>query len=416
MRSVSRVRFTFILAAVFLVGVVSASINPMLALYLLREVQASPVQLSGVLAALNVSGLVFSLALGALADRQGHLSQIFTAASAAAFACYVFLAGAPPLWHATLSLVVLGGPALSVISLMFGRLRQFGLPESQVLYARAAFSLSWIAGPAIGAFLVQDLGFAYLFLGAAVASLAGMLGVLTLLPQRLEAVAPAASEEVSRASSTAGSSGLTVTAMVAAFVCLQAVNSATVSYLPILVAEIRGLELSWPGIALGLCASLEVVVLYLMGRFSNFGMRKTTAVAIGAASGLAYVIGLAVLPSVAALLALQVFNAIFVATVHGVGMTWFQELSSARPGLMTAIYMNTSRLGALVAAPVLGTQQFGVGGLMPLATCAALALAGLLAVVWLASRSSRFPASRSRGGVRLGTLNGESTPLSVRLR
>jgi len=107
---------------------------------------------------------------------------------------------------------------------------------------------------------------------------------------------------------------------------------------------------------------------------------KAAVVVIGAFAGLVYVLGLIVFTSGAMIVGLQIINAMFIASVLGIGMTWFQDLASGRPGLMTAIYLNTSRLGAVVAAPIVG-----LSGLFPLYVCAILATAGLVGVVVVAT-------------------------------
>lgn len=385
---ISRVGFAATLASVLLVGMVSAGVNPMLALYLIREANASSLQLSAVLAGFNLSGLVASLGLGALADRRGSLRQVFVASSFAACGAYLVLALFPTVWISASALVLLGGPALAVISLLFGLLRSSGLSESQMMYCRAAFSVSWILGPAAGTFLVDGYGFGVLFATTSALSVISMTGILLVLPgsspDRVEREVIAAAS-VDRGAPAKLAVWIILT-MIVAFVCLKAVNSATVSFLPILTGEIWEIDLTWAGTALGLCAAFEVVVLALLGRFRNFGLSKPTVIGIGAACGLIYAIGLVAVPTIGALLVLQVFNAVFIATMSGAGMTWFQDLSGSRPGLMTAIYMNTARLGAIVAAPVLGLA--GVG---PLIACAALVTAGGLGVAVVASRSRRGP-------------------------
>jgi MFS transporter, SET family, sugar efflux transporter len=380
-----RPRFVLVLLAVLLVGMISASVNPMLALYLTREAGASQPQLSGVLAAFNTAGMAASLGLGLLADRRGKLRQTFVVASMSACGAYISLALVPPLWLITLVLVIFGGPALAVISLLFGLLRHSGLDDSQVIYARAAFSTSWIIGPAVGVLLVRDVGFGALFAFSSLVSALSMLGVLFFLPRSSSggAVVLYKNDRREREEGRRVSVGWIVVVMVVAFACLQAVNSVTVSFLPILTADLRRIDLSWSGIALGVCAGLEVLILFTLGRLRYFGRSRAAIVGIGSVVGLVYVLGLSFFTSVPALLALQLPNAIFIATVLGVGMQWFQDMSRAKPGLMTAIYMNTSRLGALLAAPALG-----LGGLGPLWASAGLATAGVIGVL-AASHTSR---------------------------
>ena len=60
------------------------------------------------------------------------------------------------------------------------------------------------------------------------------------------------------------------------------------------------------------------------------------------------------------LIAAQPFNAFFVSAVSGLGLTLVQDVVG-RPGLASALFMNTTRIGAVIAGPVLA-----IGGMVRL--------------------------------------------------
>ena len=73
----------------------------------------------------------------------------------------------------------------------------------------------------------------------------------------------------------------------------------------------------------------------------------------------------------------QPLNAVFVASVSGLGLTLVQDVVG-RPGLASALFMNTTRIGAIVAGPVLavgGVRGPGYSGVF--AVCAGLVVVGL---------------------------------------
>jgi MFS transporter, SET family, sugar efflux transporter len=87
------------------------------------------------------------------------------------------------------------------------------------------------------------------------------------------------------------------------------------------------------------------------------------------------------------LIAAQPFNAFFVSAVSGLGLTLVQDVVG-RPGLASALFMNTTRIGAIIAGPVLaigGIRGQGYGGVF--AVCAALVILGLAMLVLERSRS-----------------------------
>ena len=63
----------------------------------------------------------------------------------------------------------------------------------------------------------------------------------------------------------------------------------------------------------------------------RFGKRRMMVVAV--AAGVLLYAGLILFHSREALLALQLFNAVFIGIVAGIGMLWFQDLMPGRAGL-----------------------------------------------------------------------------------
>ena len=167
-----------------------------------------------------------------------------------------------------------------------------------MMYARAFFSLSWILGPAVSTFVVEFAGFGTLFAGAAALSCFAAFSLILCMPKTSERPEYAGDQVVADAQGGFSRQQVaTTTLLVASFVALQAVNSASVSFLGVLVSEIRGLALSWSGVALGVCAALEAAFLFILGRFASLRRSKAAVVAIGAFAGLVYVLALTVFTS-----------------------------------------------------------------------------------------------------------------------
>ena len=88
--------------------------------------------------------------------------------------------------------------------------------------------------------------------------------------------------------------------------------------------------------------------------------------------------------------------------MSGVGLTLFQDVIG-RPGLASALFMNTTRVGAIVAGPVVavgGMTSLGYAGVF--AGCAGLVAAGFAVLVGARlGPLSRRPAQPA-GGRRRG--------------
>jgi SET family sugar efflux transporter-like MFS transporter len=161
------------------------------------------------------------------------------------------------------------------------------------------------------------------------------------------------------------------------------------------------LPVAWAGAALGVAAALEIPALLVIGRLS----RRVSApwlLASGCAAGIVYYTAMAYAQGPLMLLSLQVLNAWFFAAVAGVGLTLFQELIP-RPGLASGLYVNTRRVGAIVAGPIISlgsVTSFGYSGVF--LGCAVLTVVALLMLGFL-GRSSARPTFTGRTGPPIDT-------------
>ncbi|MOA24928.1 Sugar efflux transporter A [compost metagenome] len=79
------------------------------------------------------------------------------------------------------------------------------------------------------------------------------------------------------------------------------------------------------------------------------------------AAGVLFYLGLILFHSREALLALQLFNAIFIGIVAGIGMLWFQDLMPGRAGSATTLFTNSISTGVILAGVIQGAlvQSYG---------------------------------------------------------
>lgn len=91
----------------------------------------------------------------------------------------------------------------------------------------------------------------------------------------------------------------------------------------------------------------------------RFGKRNMMLFAV--AAGVLFYLGLVLFHSRAALLALQIFNAIFIGIIAGIGMLYFQDLMPGRPGAATTLFTNSISTGVILAGVLQGAlaETFG---------------------------------------------------------
>lgn len=82
---------------------------------------------------------------------------------------------------------------------------------------------------------------------------------------------------------------------------------------------------------------------------------------IAVAAGVLFYLGLIFFHSREALLILQLFNAVFIGIVAGIGMLWFQDLMPGRAGSATTLFTNSISTGVILAGVIQGalSQSYG---------------------------------------------------------
>lgn len=366
-------------SAALLWGTQFAFLNPAIGIILVSLYGASAGEVGLALAAYNVSGFVSTLVVPTRADRRGDYLRPLLWCGGFTIALTTALALATTLPLAVLALVALGGPAGIAIGLLFAYQRHTGASVQQIMRTRAVFSFAWVGGPPFAAFLMGVLG------QRSVLWVVAALGVLGLALTRVMMHAHATSPHANAAPPQGEPMGVAlrrpeVLVLLGTFVALGAALNAAVSSLPLLVTGELGLDVEWSGIALGTCAALEIPILVLLGRITaRFGPRRV--VAVGCLAGLVYYAAMTLAASPVVLVSGQLPNAVFIATMSGVGLTLFQDVVG-RPGLASSLFMNTTRVGAIVAGPVIafgGSSALGYSGVF--LGCGLLVLVGMVVLV-----------------------------------
>lgn len=378
-------------SAALLWGLQAALLNPVIGILLVSLYDASPGDVGWVLSVYNVAGFVASLVLPVRADRTGEYLRPMLACSVLTILCAAVMGVTTSLPVALVALVAFGGPAGVGAALLFAHLKHRGAGLADIVGTRAVLAFAWVAGPPIATFVMGLFGDrSVLALIAAV----GAGAAVTTVAMRLSDVrrgmsgtaAPAVDDRRERAPR------LPLAAAAVAVVLLQAANYGAVVVTTLFVTRSLGLDVMWAGVALGVCAALEVPALVFAGWLGARFAAPLLMVA-GALAGVAYN-GLVVLAAApAALLGLQVLNAFFIAIVSGIGLAWFQAVIPG-PGLASGLFMNTRKIGAILSGPVVGlagVSSLGYGAVF-------LGFAGLcaLALVFLLG-AARHPAMRTIG-------------------
>ena len=369
------------LGLVFLtVGISTAVVGPFLSLFLSTEVHAGPVRVTVFLIAAPLSGVVAGTLLGRLSDRRPIRRTLLIVAALAGMigtALTAFIRDYWILFGLTITATALAG---AMFPQTFAYARQVlerdnpGRAAMGISTLRTVFSLAWVAGPPLAAFLLQAGGFRYVYsMAAAMYLLAALVAIFWL-----DEVQPAAAARPGdRPAASAGRTRLLLTG--AAFTLLMCPLTLGVQALPLFISHDLGGKVGYAGYLLGLCAALEIPLMLGLGALSTRVPLRALVLG-GAAAGVVYYGLGAVAHSIWLLVAGQALNALFIAAVSGSGISYVQDMLPGQPGRASTLYSNSFPIGAVLAGPLFGlSQHFGYRLAYVMAT--GLCLAGLLLLV-----------------------------------
>jgi SET family sugar efflux transporter-like MFS transporter len=138
-----------------------------------------------------------------------------------------------------------------------------------------------------------------------------------------------------------------------AFSLMWGVNNAYLISLPIHLKDNLQIDAHWMGWVMGTTAALEVPFMLLAGYYASRFRLMSLIRCAGIAALLLYS-GVYVATELWHLFALQLFNAIFIGVLAGLGVSVIQDLMPGRSGGASALYTNTTHIGNLLSSLMVG--------------------------------------------------------------
>lgn len=359
-RRLNRVYVAFMLVS-FMMGIAGALQAPTLSLFLSREVGARPVWVGLFYTVNAIAGIGVSLWLARRSDRQGDRRKLIM------FCCLMAIGNALLFafnrHYLTLITcgVLLASIANTAMPQVFALAREYADRSARevVMFSsimRAQLSLAWVIGPPLAFTLALNYGFTTMFL-IAVGIFAVSLALIAFsLPsvERLEQPADMAITEVS------GWKDKNLRLLFIASTLMWTCNTMYIIDMPLWISSELGLPDTLAGLLMGTAAGLEIPAMLLAGYYvKRFGKRRMMVTAV--ISGVLFYLGLNLFHTREALLLLQLFNAVFIGIIAGIGMLWFQDLMPGRAGSATTLFTNSISTGVILAGVIQGglAESFG---------------------------------------------------------
>ncbi|GGN09575.1 MFS transporter [Lentzea pudingi] len=335
-------------------GLSMAFALPFGSLFLTSEIKVTPFQLGFFLIVSPVAQVVASTIMGRLSDGRVQRRYMLAAGGVAGAIGYGLFAVLRDYWYLLGTSVVFIAITGALLPQLFAYGRQVSQGPSMVVSVlRTLLSVAWVAGPPVAALLVAQTGWIGLFASTAVLQLGVAVLALTL------PIPPARVEEEKTEEEAAGTARGSMVVVSAAFLFLQGAVALAVSGLPLFITtELNGTA-GDAGLAMGLCAALEIPMMLWFGSLAN-RMSQHRLVLIGAVIALGYHGVMVFTDSIWQVMAAQLLHATVISLIMGVGITYFQSLDPLRPGHATTMFSNTQIVGSMVAGALLGVSQ-GLG-------------------------------------------------------
>ena len=374
-------RSSFFIALVVvdvLSGLADAISGPYVVLFLVDQAQLGPLSLSAILTARALSGIAFGTAFGAWIDRRTTIAPLLLAlaGSAVGYALLGFTTDFALLLVIAALPIAIGAAAFSQSIALVKRDFDQASPHTAnraIGVLRASWSVAWAIGPAVGALIVGVAGFRGAFLASAASA---VIALMTLALVRARPL-PADATHGNRRKPANG--GPAIALAFAALILFHTAMFLGSIPLPIVLISSLGGGKSDIGVAMSLCAALEIIVMgVLIWRPLQRGERA--AIVVGFAAFVAYFVALTLARSVGAVFWAQILRAIAIGLVSYLGISYLQSLMPHRAGAAAALFSNSGQLGSVLAALGVGglAQAFGYGSIF--IVCAVFSAAGLVLV------------------------------------
>ncbi|HGM5491883.1 TPA: sugar efflux transporter [Serratia fonticola] len=356
--------FAAFLLIAFLTGIAGALQAPTLSLFLTTEVKVRPLWVGMFYTVNAIAGIAVSFLLAKRSDTRGDRRKLILVCCAMAVGNSLLFAFNRDYLTLITCGVLLAAIANTAMPQIFALAREYADSSARevVMFSsvmRAQLSLAWVIGPPLSFMLALNFGFTMMFMIAAAIFAICVLLVWLILPS-----VPRAEVEISiDAPPIAPISAWRdpdVRLLFVASMLMWTCNTMYIIDMPLYITADLGLPERLAGWLMGTAAGLEIPAMLLAGYYvKRFGKRNMMLFAV--AAGVLFYAGLVLFKFKSALMVLQLFNAVFIGIIAGIGMLYFQDLMPGRPGAATTMFTNSISTGVILAGVLQGAlvENFG---------------------------------------------------------
>ncbi|WP_258209337.1 sugar efflux transporter [Paenibacillus radicibacter] len=382
--------FGFLLSSLILSFGISF-LNPIISLVLVNVKGVSPFDMGIFISIMTLLKIVTGHLSGIIGDNRSIRRKILFVSQ---FFNVIGLCGFLLLNNYWLLLCVVG-PLLALGSMGSSHLMALGRVYSDTIeqksatqlitWMRTMITVAWIVGPPSVFFIIEEWGFNWSLVLAMAFSVLLSMSIWFLIPN-FEVKKPKR-EAGEKLQGWMNNGPLLAILFVNMFVSLA--DSLYAISMPLYLVESLHYEARWAGYIFGAAAGMEVIFTLLTGLVAD-RIGKERLVVMALISGVVFYGLLLFADSRFSLIAIQLFNAIFISVTTNLLIIIIQDKLSERPAMASTLYTNSMRVGNMFAGLIAGivSQWFGFKSVFILSLF--MALVGWMGMLWI--RRSRLQA------------------------
>ncbi|EOB3676329.1 sugar efflux transporter [Vibrio vulnificus] len=351
-----RTAILFVITAT-IIGLCGAFFYPLTSLFLVEQLNATPMMLSLYMVVAVISSVSVSQVIADKSDRGWQRKTILLISVSCQLVTVFSFIFIREYWIAIVVVSLLGSISGAAFGQLFALGREYGDKyvtdsASFVSTMRAGIAIAWVFGPPLAFLLKAAYGFEASFTVAATIIAMSILVIFLGIPNvernlRVE-------KEPSRANGGWVSSVNPLVSIYCLIIVLAfAANNLYIVSMPLYLSQELKVDANWLGVLFGVAALCEIPVMLWAGKLAK-RWSALTIMKVGIASGVLFYSVMLLATNYTHLIVAQILNGIFIGTCATLGMVVMQDMMKDKLGTASTLFSNMLQLSMLVSSLSVG--------------------------------------------------------------
>ncbi|XDF79602.1 sugar efflux transporter [Aliivibrio fischeri] len=337
----------------FITGLCSAFFYPLSSLFIVEELDASPMMLSLYMTLAVSSSVIVSQFIAKRSDTHWNRKTILMISLASYLILVASFTVIRDYWLAITMAIVFGSVSGASFGQLFALGREYGdrhVTNSTSFLAtmRAGLAIAWVFGPPAAFMLKAQFGFNAAFAVSAITVSVAILIIAKFIPDNV-----VTKEEKTAVITEHKPLGRMVILYCFIIVCAFSANNLYITSMPLYLSQELQVDVSWLGLMFGVAAACEIPVMLGAGKMAE-KMGTTRVMTLGVISGAMFFLVMLSSTSFTSMLIAQILNGFFIGVCATLGMVALQDMMKDRLGTASTLFSNMLNISVLVSSVLVG--------------------------------------------------------------